>query len=90
MLATILKSPRATATTLAIINAYANLRELASTLKKASEETDDDKRKSLTSKTGHALSNLLSNDLKVTEEEYSVEINLMAIKLTKKVKRSKT
>lgn len=71
MLATILKSPRATKATLSIIEAYANLRELTVNLQRASKEPDEIKRDALVSKTGKILS------------------NLMAIKLSKKIKKSK-
>ena len=41
MLATVLKSPRATATTLAIIESFAHLRELSRNLNILSTETDE-------------------------------------------------
>lgn len=72
MLATILKSPRATKATLSIIEAYANLRELTVNLQRTSKEPDEIKRDALVSKTGKVLS------------------NLMAIKLSKKIKKSKS
>lgn len=89
MLATILKSPRATKATLAIIEAYADLRELAANLQRMSKEPDEIKRDALASKTGKVLSTLLSKDLSITEEEFTIELNLMAIKLSKKVKKAK-
>ena len=48
MLATVLKSPRATATTLAIIESFAHLRELSRNLNILSTETDEGKQKTLT------------------------------------------
>ena len=45
MLATVLKSPRATATTLAIIESFAHLRELSRNLNILSTETDEGKQK---------------------------------------------
>ena len=47
MLATVLKSPRATATTLAIIESFAHLRELSRNLNILSTETDEGKQKTL-------------------------------------------
>ena len=47
MLATVLKSPRATATTLAIIESFAHLRELSRNLNILSTETDEGDRKSV-------------------------------------------
>ena len=55
MLATVLKSPRATATTLAIIESFAHLRELSRNLNILSTETDEGKQKTLTQRTNYCL-----------------------------------
>ena len=60
MLATVLKSPRATATTLAIIESFAHLRELSRNLNILSTETDEGKQKTLTQRSSELLHELLS------------------------------
>ena len=53
------------------------------------DEEEEEARKSLGRRTSELLSGLLSNDLEVAEEEFSVEINFMAFKLSKTVKKVK-
>ena len=89
MLATILKGPEETATTIRIIEAYAKMKEAGRNFKKMMDEEKEEERKSLGQRTGDLLSSLLSDDLEIAEEEYSFEINLMAFKLSKTIKRTK-
>ena len=89
MLATILKGSEATTTTIRIIEAYAKMKEAGRNLRRMIDEEKEEKRKTLGEWTGNLLSSLLSDDLEIAEEEYSVEINLMAFKLSKTVKRIK-
>lgn len=89
MLATILRSEKATQATLKIIEAYDNMRELSRTVSMISQESDDIKRKQLGEKSGSILSKLLFEDLSVSEEEFSIEVNLKALKLTKTIRRTK-
>ena len=88
MLATILKSPVATSTTIAIIEAYANLHNLKRNILAAAEEPSKAKRRSILSKTGETLSSIINDDLRITEEELSLELNLMAIKIKGKIKKT--
>ena len=88
-MATILKGPEATAATIRIIEAYAKMKEAGRNLRRMMDEEEEETRKSLGQRTGELLSGLLSNDLEVAEEEFSVEINLMAFKLSKTVKKVK-
>lgn len=60
MFATVLKSPRATAMTLAIIESFAHLRELSRNLNILSTETDEGKQKTLTQRSSELLHELLS------------------------------
>ena len=89
MLATILKGPEATAATIRIIEAYAKMKEAGRNLRKMIDKEKGEEKQSLGKRTGELLSSLLSDDLELTEEEYSVEINLMAFKLSKAIKRIK-
>lgn len=91
MLATVLKSPQATETTLAIIESYARLRELSRNLLILSKEPDQEKQKSLTKRSGELLQELLSVEEKgdMTETESSIELNLYALKMKRTVKKTK-
>lgn len=91
MLATVLKSPRATATTLAIIESFAHLRELSRNLNILSTEVDEDKQKTLTQRSSELLHELLSVEEKgdTTETESSIELNLYALKMKRTVKKIK-
>ena len=59
MLATILKSKQATATTLAIVEAFAQLRELSRAVAELSETKDKGAQKSLMERSGEIMSELL-------------------------------
>ena len=56
MLATILKSPRATQTTMAIIDSFTKLRELTRNIEAIHNEPDNAKQKGLIQRTGELLS----------------------------------
>lgn len=89
MLATILKSPRATQTTMAIIDSFAKLRELTRNIEAIHNEPDNAKQKGLIQRTGELLSDLLVDDTETTETESTIEVNLMAVKFKHTVKRTK-
>lgn len=89
MLATILKSPRATQTTIAIIDSFTKLRELTRNIEAIHNETDNAKQKGLIQRTGELLSDLLVDDTETTETESTIELNLMAVKFKHTVKRTK-
>ena len=87
MLATILKSPQATQTTIAIVEAFAQLRELSRTVAELSETTEEFKQKSLMAKGGEIIADMLGNDLKISEEETTFEVNFALMKFKHTVKR---
>jgi len=87
MLATILKSPQATQTTLAIIEAFAQIRELQRTVAELSEAPDEFQQKSLMQKGGEIISELLGSDLKTSDSETSIELNLAVLKFKHTIKR---
>lgn len=89
MLATILKSKRATQTTITIIDSFAKLRELTRNIEAIHNEPDNAKQKGLIQRTGELLSDLLVNDTDTTETESTIELNLMAVKFKHTVKRTK-
>jgi phage regulator Rha-like protein len=87
MLATILKSPKATQTTLAIIETFAQIRELSRTVAELSEATDEFAQKSLMQKGGEIIADILGDDLKTTDTETSIELNFAVLKFKHIVKR---
>lgn len=89
MLATILKSKRATQTTIAIIDSFTKLRELTRNIEAIHNEPDNAKQKGLIQRTGELLSDLLVDDTDATETESTIELNLMAVKFKHTVKRTK-
>jgi hypothetical protein len=89
MLATILKSKQATATTLAIVEAFAQLRELSRAVAELSEAKDKNTQKSLMERSGEIMSELLYGGLEETDSETSLEINLAIMKFKHTVKRKK-
>lgn len=88
-LATIMKSPRATQTTIAIIDSFTKLRELTRNIEAIHNEPDNAKQKRLIQRTGELLSDLLVDDTDTTETESTIELNLMAVKFKHTVKRTK-
>ncbi|GHT74639.1 hypothetical protein AGMMS50262_08020 [Bacteroidia bacterium] len=88
MLATILKSPVATQTTLAIVETFFRLRELSRTVNALPEAANDkEKQKSLLEKSGAIISDLLDNNFRTTDTETSLELNLALLKVKHTVKR---
>ena len=89
MLATILKSPKATQTTIAIIETFAKIKELTRTVSKISESHDEQEQKGLIQHGGDILSDLLYQEIPVSSTETSVELNFAVLKLRPTVKREK-
>jgi hypothetical protein len=87
MLATILKSPQATQTTLAIVETFAKIRELARTVAQLSETHEEPKQKTLMQKSGEIIADILGDDLQVTDTETSIEINFALMKFKHTVKQ---
>jgi len=89
MLATILKSPQATQTTIAIVEAFTKIRELARTVAELSEAPGEVKQKSLMQKGGEIIAELLDDNLQVSDTETSFEVNFALMKFKHTVKRKK-
>ena len=90
MLATILKSQRATDTTIAIVEAFAKMRELSRTIHQLPEIQESEQQQSLLQKSGEILAELLDdNDLEVTGDETTFEVNFAIMKVKHTVKRDK-
>lgn len=87
MLATILKSERATRTTIAIVETFTKLRELSRTVAELSNTSDQYAHKNLMRKGGAIIADILGDDLQTTDTETSVELNFAVLKLRHTVKR---
>jgi hypothetical protein len=87
MLATILKSPKATETTITIVETFAQIRELSRTVAELSEATDEFSQKSLMQKGGEIIADILGDDLKATNTETSIELNFAVLKFKHTIKR---
>jgi hypothetical protein len=87
MLATILKSPVATETTLAIIETFAKVRELSRTIAELHRH-DKEKQQSMLQRSGEIISDILCSDLETTETETTVELNLAVLSVKHTVKRT--
>jgi len=89
MLATILKSERATQTTIAIVETFAKIRQLSRSIKELSGVQDKVKQKALMQESGEILAEILDDDLAVTDSETSIEINFAVLKFKHTVKKKK-
>lgn len=89
MLATILKSPAATKATFAIIETFAKLRELSSTIRTLSTIKDDTAQKTLMNRGGDLVSELFDESLQTSDTETSIELNFAVLKFRHSVKRKK-
>lgn len=87
MLATILKSPKATQTTIAIVETFAKIRELSRTVAELSDTKEDFKQKSLMQRSGEILSDILDDEMKVSDTETTIELNFAVLKFKHTVKR---
>jgi len=87
MLATILKSQKATQTTLAIIETFAKIRELTRTVGELAKTTTKEEKQPLMQKSGEIMADILGDSLNVSETETSFEINLAVMNIKHTVKR---
>lgn len=90
MLATILKSQKATDTTIAIVEAYAKLRELTRVMNEIPQyEGDKPQQESLLKRGGQLVDDLLNDVMPVQSSETTLELNLAMLKLKHTVRREK-
>lgn len=87
MLATILKSPKATETTIAIIETFIKVRELSRTISQLSEQSEKSQQKSMMQKSGELISDILSDDFQTVGTETTIEFNLSVLKVKHTVKK---
>jgi phage regulator Rha-like protein len=89
MLATILKSPKATAATIAIIEAFAKLRELSHAIAKLADVKEKPQQQSLMQKSGEIFSELIASEIPVSGTETTFELNFAVMKFRHTVKKEK-
>ncbi len=89
MLATILKSPNATAATLAIIETFAAVRSLKRELVELHNEKNPQEQHNKMKHFGEVLSDIVMPDLETSETESTLELNFIIGKLKHNVKRIK-
>ena len=90
MLATILKSPRAVQTTIAIVEAYAKLKELSRVIMEIPKQQENkDIQKKLAHRSGQLVEDLMSDVLPKQSSETTIELNLAMLKFRHTVHREK-
>ena len=87
MLATILKSEKATERTIEIVETYAKMRELSRAIGQLSEAPEEKKQKALMQRSGEIMSEILGQDLKTSDTETSLELNFAVLKFKHTIKR---
>lgn len=87
MLATILKSPTAAQTTIAIIEAFSKIRELSRNIKELTTVKDKSHQQNLMQKSGEIIAKILDDDLQTTDTETSIEINFAVLKFKHIIKK---
>lgn len=90
MLATILKGPQAVRTTLAIIETYAQVHELARTMEALQNVKDGGtQQRTLLQRTGEILANVVSDNLATESSETEIELNFAIVKIRHKIIRKR-
>lgn len=88
MLATILKSPRAVQTTIAIVEAYAKLKELSRVVAELPKQQENkEMQKKLAHRSGQLVEELMSDVLPKQSSETTIEMNLAMFKIRHSVRR---
>lgn len=89
MMATILKSRQAETTTLAIIDTFASVKELARTIRELNNAEKQEEQKSLLKRSGELIGEIIGNDMATSETETELELNFAVLKVKHKFTRKK-
>jgi hypothetical protein len=89
MLATILKSPTAVKTTIAIIDAFAELKSLTNAIYSLSQAKTEAEQITILENNIDIVANLLDNELVVSQQETEIKIKLPFFELTRKITKVK-
>ena len=88
MLATILKGKRAVETTIAIVDTFVQIRELARTMEALQNVEDGGaQQRTLLQRTGDLLAEVVGHNLSTTTTETEIELNFAVVKIKHKVIR---
>ncbi len=88
MLATILKSKRAVQTTIAIIDTFAQVREMARTMEAIQSETDGSTmQQTLLQRSGAIMSEIIGQNLSTHTVETEIELNFAVVKIKHRIIR---
>ena len=87
MLATILKSEKATETTIGIIETFTKLRAFTRAVSEIVETKEEKVQKSLMKQSAEIMTELLGNEKDVSETETSIELNFAVLKIKHTIKR---
>ncbi len=88
MLATILKSPVATETTLAIIETFAKVRELSRNIAQIGQQPDEQEQKNMMRRSGEIISDIIGSEFETTDTETTIEFNLAVVSMKHTIKRT--
>ena len=88
MIATILKSPVATKTTIDIIETFAKVRELSYNISEISKQPDKQEQKNILQRSGEIISDIIGSDLDTTDTETTIELNLAVLSVKHTVKKT--
>lgn len=89
MMATILKSKQAELTTLAIIDTFASVKELARTIRELNGAANKEEQKGLLKRSGELIGDIIGNDMATSETETELELNFAVLKVKHTIKRTK-
>jgi hypothetical protein len=89
MLATILKSSQATATTIMIIETFSKMRELGRNIKELSTIQKDEEKYPIMRKSGELIAEIFDEDLTTDGTETTIELNFAVLKLKHTIKKTK-
>ncbi len=89
MLATILKSPMAINTTIAIIEAFSQLKDLTNAIYSLSKTSSEAEQITILENNIDIIANLLDNELVVSQQETEIKIKLPFFELTRKITKVK-
>jgi hypothetical protein len=87
MLATILKSPTAVQTTIAIVETFTKVRNLSQKINELTTVTDKASQKKLMQSSGELITELLDPEMNTTDAETSIELNFAVLKFKHIVKK---
>lgn len=89
MLATILTSKQAIATTIAIVEAFQKIKNLSRVIKRLPQAQTKQEQQSLMQKSGEIIADILDDALESDESETTIELNLAVLKFKHKIKKKK-